>query len=226
MGLFSENKCTRCDRRYSGLRGKCPYCGARKSKRSKKTADSDKVGWKLITGIVLMVILILAVVAILFVSLRSNSSDSASSDTSAADTTDSTDSAYKEDEGVTSIDDDTPQAPPSDSSDTTGTAGDASNPADNSTAPATDDQEPSVTSVVITYLGDSVSDVTLNVGELLALGCETTPADVSVEPEWSCEDSSIASILPTGELTAIASGTTTITVTVGSATAECIVRVS
>lgn len=224
MGLFSENKCTRCDRRYSGLRGKCPYCGARKSKRSKKTADSDKVGWKLVVGIIIMVILILAVAAILFISLRSSSSDNTNTDTPAADSSTTDDSSYKADEGVTSMDDDKPQTAPADNSaDGTGTTdGTAADPAKDNTQPA----EPAVNSVTITYLGDAVSDVTLNIGEVLGLSCETDPADVTTEPQWSVEDTSIASVLPTGELTAISSGTTTVTVTVGSATAECIVRVS
>lgn len=65
MGLIPQTKCARCDRTYSGLRSRCPYCGAHRNKRGKRVSDGDNATWKLIIGILLIVVLITAVVVIL-----------------------------------------------------------------------------------------------------------------------------------------------------------------
>jgi predicted nucleic acid-binding Zn-ribbon protein len=232
MGLFSENKCTRCDRRYSGLRGKCPYCGARKSKRSKKTVDNDKVGWKLVVGIVIMVILILAVVAILFISLNGTDSGDKTSDNTVEETTNNDASSTLEDEGVTSITKDEDNTSDTDNNDTTNSNTQSDNGNTDTETQETDNSNESSTetaavkSITITYLGAAVNDVTLKVGEVLALEYITDPADVETTAKWACEDTSIATVSENGELTAITSGNTTLTVTIGDVTAECIVRVS
>ncbi len=70
MGLFGEIKCRRCDRRYSAIRSRCPYCGARKKRG--KTDDSDGRG-KIIAGIVLLAIIILAVAVLVYMSLSGKS---------------------------------------------------------------------------------------------------------------------------------------------------------
>ena len=68
MGLIPQVKCGRCDRTYSGLRSRCPYCGAHRHKRGKRTTDGDNATWKLIIGVLLIVILIAAVIVILVTS--------------------------------------------------------------------------------------------------------------------------------------------------------------
>ena len=65
MGLIPQVKCGRCDRSYSGLRSRCPYCGAHRHKKGKRVTDSDNATWKLIIGILLIVVLIAAVIVIL-----------------------------------------------------------------------------------------------------------------------------------------------------------------
>ena len=65
MGLFGEVKCGRCDRRYSAIRGRCPYCGARK-RRSGKSAGNGDNRWQIIAGIILLVIIIIAVAVLVF----------------------------------------------------------------------------------------------------------------------------------------------------------------
>ena len=69
MGIISEVKCGRCDRRYSGLRTKCPYCGARRNQRSKRASDGDNNVWKFVIGLLLLLILIVAVVVLVVTSL-------------------------------------------------------------------------------------------------------------------------------------------------------------
>ncbi len=65
MGLIPQTKCSRCDRTYSGLRSRCPYCGAHRGRRGKRVSDGNNATWKLIIGILLIVVLITAVVVIL-----------------------------------------------------------------------------------------------------------------------------------------------------------------
>ncbi len=65
MSLIPQVKCGRCDRTYSGLRSRCPYCGAHRHKKGKRVSDGDNATWKLIIGILLIVVLIAAVVVIL-----------------------------------------------------------------------------------------------------------------------------------------------------------------
>lgn len=231
MGLFSENKCTRCDRRYSGLKGRCPYCGARKSKRSKKNINNDKVGLKVGIGIALMVLLMAAVAVILVFSLTGENADSTSDFTDALGITNNTDvpedgePEYSVNEGVTSTPSTVKPEDTQEPDDAQKPDAPADTPADDTdTQEPADTQEPDM-AVTITWLDEPVTDFTLNIGETLSLGYTTTKETTSV-PEWTIDDSSIASVLPTGEVAAIASGSATITVTIDGASAECIVRVN
>lgn len=70
MGLIPQVKCGRCDRTYSGLRSRCPYCGAHRHKKGKRVSDGDNATWKLIIGILLIVVLIAAVIVILVTSAK------------------------------------------------------------------------------------------------------------------------------------------------------------
>ncbi len=68
MGLIPQTKCGRCDRTYSSLRSRCPYCGAHRNKKGKRVSDGDNATWKLIIGILLIVVLVAAVIVILVTS--------------------------------------------------------------------------------------------------------------------------------------------------------------
>lgn len=67
MGLFGDVKCGRCDRRYSAIRGRCPYCGARK--RAGKN-DRGAGRGRLIAGLVILAVIIIAVVVLILISLK------------------------------------------------------------------------------------------------------------------------------------------------------------
>ena len=62
MAFVSDVKCGKCDRRYSGLRGRCPYCGARRGKAGKHSSQGGNTTGKLIVGLILILLLIAAVV--------------------------------------------------------------------------------------------------------------------------------------------------------------------
>ncbi|MBR4743521.1 MAG: hypothetical protein IK082_04935, partial [Oscillospiraceae bacterium] len=62
MAFVSDVKCGKCDRRYSGLRGRCPYCGTRRGKNGKHANQGGNTTGKLIVGLILILLLIAAVV--------------------------------------------------------------------------------------------------------------------------------------------------------------------
>ena len=85
MGFIPRVTCRRCGRQYSGLRGRCPYCGTRRVKQSDRvpaTSASTDPGtpageraasnarWQLIFGGILLLAVILAVVVLVSISLN------------------------------------------------------------------------------------------------------------------------------------------------------------
>ena len=56
MSIVNEIKCARCDRKYSGVRSRCPYCGARRIGRGKYTEDSDNAKGKMLISILIMAV--------------------------------------------------------------------------------------------------------------------------------------------------------------------------
>ena len=82
--IIPQVTCRRCQRQYSSLRGRCPYCGTRKAKQSERTVantSSVKGGttssarvvsnsrWQFIFGVILLVAVITSVIALISMSL-------------------------------------------------------------------------------------------------------------------------------------------------------------
>lgn len=216
MGIISDVKCSRCDRRYSGLRSRCPYCGALRAKRGKRASDSDNALWKLIIGVLLLVVLIAAVIILLVTSLGGD--DGQAGDESGSGDIQSGDLGNPEDgitgdDGVNSVDgtDPTPDMIEPDPGITE---------PDPNAGPAT----PIIDVVQITYVGSPKTDITMNIGDVLQLGYTTVPA-VESTAQWKSSDESKLVVLQSGEVRAIGEGDVTITVTVDGVDGECIVRV-
>ena len=85
MGLIPRVVCRRCGRQYSGLRGRCPFCGTRRVKQSERVPASSagtdpatsageraasNARWQLIFGGILLLAVILAVVVLVSISLN------------------------------------------------------------------------------------------------------------------------------------------------------------
>ena len=66
MAIINEIKCARCDRKYSGVRSRCPYCGARRIGRGKYTEDSDNAKGKMLISILIMAVFTVAAGIMLF----------------------------------------------------------------------------------------------------------------------------------------------------------------
>jgi predicted nucleic acid-binding Zn-ribbon protein len=211
MGIISEVKCGRCDRRYSGFRSRCPYCGARRNKRGKHANDSDNAKAKLVIGTLLMLVLIAAAMVLIISSLPPDNEPEVNN-TASPEATDSAEPTYNDDDGVV-------EEP--------GTSASIEPSPEETESP--DVSEIPVESVQITYAGKEVTDFTLaHLGDYENLKYKTVPAETTAEPEWKCSDESVIMFVEneTGvKVTAVGSGVATLTLTIGGKSAECIVRV-
>lgn len=208
MAVISEVKCGRCDRRYSGFRSRCPYCGARRNKRGKHADDTENAKAKLIIGVLLLVVLIAATM-ILILSLPGDKTSPDAQVSESVPVSDDAAPTYSED--VTEI------IPSDDAS---------AEPSVDPSASASPSVDPNVQieSVSITYGGAAKEDVTMNVGESLSLKFVTTPESTGKVAIWDTSDTSVASVID-GKVTALSKGTVTLKVTVDGVEAKCVIRV-
>ena len=66
MAIVNEIKCARCDRKYSGVRSRCPYCGARRIGRGKYSEDSDNAKGKMLISVLILAVFTVAAGILLF----------------------------------------------------------------------------------------------------------------------------------------------------------------
>lgn len=205
MAVISEVKCSRCDRRYSGFRSRCPYCGARRNKRGKRAEDTENAKAKLIIGVILLVVLIGATMVLIFTNIPDNPPEVTETpsgggliDESPALPNDSDiDEIIDPDEPII---EDTPSPSPS--------------------------PDIVIQEVLITYGGDPREDVTLKVGESLPFRFKTVP-EMDLEGKKAVWESSKESVFMVvdGRVTGVGVGQATLKCTVDGVTGECIVRV-
>lgn len=200
MAFFNEIKCRRCDRKYSSIRSRCPYCGARKNRDGKDSAaDGNKQNNKLqlIVGLIVLIIIILAVIILVSASLKNR--DPEPDNTPPANT------------GVVSVDnpEETPTEEPTDE------------PVPSTDPPVTQTPAPVVNSIALNR-----EDFTMfTIGETFQMTATLTPAGTEAEIIWISEDSKVVTVDDTGLVTAVDRGNTIVSATAGGITAECIVRV-
>jgi len=212
MSIISEVKCARCDRKYSGLRSRCPYCGARRIGRGKYSEEADNSKGKMFIGIMIMSVLVIAVGILIFTSPSAEEPDQGA----AQETTSQS-----------------PSLP--DEADNTGVEG--TNVVSPSPSPSpspeesTESSAPSVSRVTITYAGKTKHDFTTKVGDRTVLKVKIEPLGVEDDIVWLSSDRSVFEVVASNAemtqatVTAIGKGTATLTVSVGGVEDECIVRV-
>ncbi|MDR0838551.1 MAG: hypothetical protein LBN99_02795 [Oscillospiraceae bacterium] len=205
MAILTEVKCGKCDRRYSALRGRCPYCGARRGSGGKADGDRDNIKAQLIIGIVLLLVLIVAVTVLLITSVK-NGSNGDPDPTPAG--------SLLPDEGSNSeIVNPTITPPPA------------------TPTPPIETPPPTIQSVSITYSGSAKVDITQKVGEVLLMKAKINPEGLEAVPVWESSNPDVLGVTPTdpsamsANIRMITAGTATLKVTVGDKTAECIVRI-
>ena len=215
MGLFSEVKCGRCDRRYSGLRARCPYCGARRGKRGKHARDNDNSTGRLVIGLILVVVLIVAVIAVVATSATKpgGSQQTTNQGNNIADSDGVTNI-----EGVGAEDEvQTDDAGSTDVGEATGTEGE------------TEDEEgegegvgvsTAVNTLYITnpWSDDPQGDFTARVGDTIQFSYVAEPNFEDATVLWETSDDNIFVVLQTGEFTAIGEGRAVLSLTVNDKT--------
>lgn len=212
MGIISEVKCGRCDRRYSGFRSRCPYCGARRNKRGKHADDSDNSRGKLIVGALLLLILIVAIVVLIVTSVGEKGDKPKDS----------------KNENIVDINDDEVTSVPG--SETAPKPGETDTiPPENEKKPEENKQpEVELNSVTLTYSGYALEDLdfSMSVGETLKLDYVTDPEETGLKAKWESSDTDVFVVKSDGTVTAVGEGTETLTLTVGDISVDCIVRVN
>lgn len=221
MGLIPQVKCSRCDRKYSGLLAKCPYCGARRRKKSARAVTNDNSTWKMVVGLLLLVVLIAAVVVLVVTSISENKNND-------------TDEVENNPSGISSLDG---------SVNSTGdpaTVDPGTIPDDEQGLPVDDEPEeeepaaPAVNSVIITYGGGQAGienaqlgmrEFTMKLLDKLELGVKISPEDAEGEPLWASDDENVVIVYQDGKIEAVGTGTAVISVTVGGVTSQVFVRV-
>ena len=214
MSLISKVKCGRCDRSYSGLKSKCPYCGAGRSRSGKRSSDvSDATARRMIQA-VLVLTLVITVIAMAVTDFDADPAEGGSGLGGGAGTEQGTGTDTN-----------------------TGTdAGDGEENGDNTPPPPTPQPTPTpieVTSINIRWSaqrGDA-NDMTIRVGQSIELWSEVFPTDADAEVLWDRGDHLIANITVNPEdhrrvtVEARSAGNTRVWAEAGNERAEVIVRV-
>jgi len=66
MSVASEIKCARCDRKYSAVRARCPFCGAQRLGRGKYSDEYESTRGKMLLSILIMLVLVVAAGVLVF----------------------------------------------------------------------------------------------------------------------------------------------------------------
>ena len=211
MSIISEVKCARCDRKYSGVRSRCPYCGARRIGRGKYSEETDNSKGKMLIGVLIMGVLVIAVVFLLL-SAPKVEKDTPSNQISSHEGPDIPNE--NDTIGVTGISTITPTPTPTPT------------PEEVLESPA-----PAVQSVMILFDGKEKNDFTAKVSETVILRVKVDPIDFEDEIIWSSSDKSVFEVVKNNELgtqakvTGIGKGNAKVIVSVGGVEDDCIVRV-
>ena len=198
---MAKIQCGRCDRRYSSLRLKCPYCGAHRSKKTIRREQNDVSGAKFLIGGLALLLLIAAVVVVVVISLRNGEPLDEPTETQTQQTD------YVQDDGVVSVE------------------GDSAETTDSKPAEETIDQLSQIVSVNVTQDGEVIEDTTMQAGTTEQFSYETNPTGTDELAIWTSDDESVAVVLQNGQVTAVGEGTTNINVKVGGQKGIMIVRV-
>ena len=211
MGLIPKVKCSRCDKSYSGLKNKCPYCGASRGRSGKRVADTGDNAARFMIKMLLLLALVVTVISMLVIDFDSEPVSGTTLGTPPPVTNQGEgDEGGEMGEDGTIISSPVPTATP----------------------------EPTPPAVEATSLGirwqfwaEGVRDMTIPVGTIIELWAQVFPTDATSEPIWSTSASTVANfrVLPEDtrriELEARSAGEATISVTVDGQESEIIVRV-
>jgi len=164
MAIVNEIKCARCDRKYSGVRSRCPYCGARRIGRGKYSEGSDNATGKMLISVLILAVFTVAAGILLF--STPNDADARDSDNGSL--------MQSPEEEVESLPSVVPDPTPTPTPD----------------APETPVAPPTVTSIRIMFDGREMSDVSEPPGTRLDFIASLDPPGIedSVDIQWRSSD--------------------------------------
>ena len=208
MSLIPKVKCGRCDRSYSGLKLKCPYCGAGRSRSGKRSFDAGDGGARRMIKVFLLLVLVITVISMIVLDLEPDP-----------------------------VEGNRPGVGPGMTQNGSGSGNETNGPEATPTPPPPTPPPPTptpvaVTSLSITWAADlGFGEMTLSVGDRLELWCTIFPTDATADIRWTTERPQVANFTQNAEdhrridLEARSSGESIITVTAGDMSAEVLVRV-
>lgn len=185
MAIIPRVKCSRCDRIYSGLQSKCPYCGARRSQKGRfAVPESGDAKWRLAVGVILLMAIVFTVIGLIRLGGSGN-----------------TQTPKDKVEDV---------SPSPSTSDTSKSSPEPSASASPSPSPSPTMESITAISVQWAYFSGT-HEMTINVGDSIPLEAVITPSTANVKVTWSSEDETVCKVDSSGNLTAISSGKVDIT---------------
>ena len=222
---MSKVRCSSCGAVFSSHKKNCPECGRERNKggaRLKPGAAGGNGRNVLIIVLIIAIILCLVILAkLLFFSGKPAADPDTPTppvtDTNPDNTGDNLDLPTIIDvDGINGGNTDTPGTP------------DTPYTPDTPDTPVVPDtpETVTVTGIKLNTLYDNANscyDAALSKGEKFQFKATTTPEGEAVT--WAVENTNIATVTEDGAITAVASGTTKMTVTAGGYTVECVIRV-
>ena len=210
MSLVAEIKCAKCDRKFSGVRSRCPFCGERLIGRGKSAEGADRFRLKMLLSVLIMGVLVIAAGALLFTTPIPAAAPPPQVHT--------------------------PQTPnlPSDLDTNTLPGTHPETPPPEPTPPPEEpspEPVPVVLNLIITYNGRENKDFTANVGERVDLKVIVVPDGIDEEVVWVSSNEAVFQVVAlntegtAARVTGLGKGTATLTASAGDVEAECIVRI-
>ena len=215
MGIISEIKCGKCDRMYSGIRSRCPYCGTRRIGQGKHSEETDNAKGKMLIAVLVMGVLVVATGVLLFTTEAPDVPDPEESIGQVEDQEEPSNG----DEDYFTIDGPTPNL----------TIDDPIDPDEDSGATLSVEAQ----SITVRFGRNALigspdkPEFTLRMSEAtITLNIMVEPVGVVDVPQWSTSNMNIFEVTPTtpeaneATVRAIGRGTATLTVTVGNVSQE------
>jgi len=207
MAIVNEIKCARCDRKYSGVRARCPYCGARRAGYGKHADNSNKDRVKMIVCVMIMAVFTVAAGILLFTTPADADNQNGQNDSSIASPDIDIDSVEGHHQETAPEPTPTPEPTP--------------------------EPPPEVQSATIRYETSSRTEFSVSVGETVPINVIWSPSEAT-DPviSWSSSDEEKFQVVPTQldqvrvNVTGVGVGSATLTVIVDGVEQTCTVHVT
>lgn len=203
MAIIPKVKCSNCDRSFSGLQSKCPYCGTRRAKGGKfSMPESGDPKWRLVVGLLLLVAVICTVIALVNINTGDKIANDPTASASASPSASGADSS--------------PSASPSAASVLP------------SPSPSPSETLVNIESITIEWqFYNGNNEMTIDSGYEIQLEAVVYPASANVGSaiKWTSDNPGVCSVSSGGLLKGVGSGSATITATYNNVVGSLLVRV-